>query len=104
MTFVRTKTQYFTPTTGSTVTLANANADVRVFLNPAGSLLALTVEMPTNPFNGQSCVISSSNAITSLTLSVAGGVTILSALTSMTANAFGGWTWCSNPNTWFRTG
>lgn len=102
MAFIRTNTQEFTPTTGTTVTIGNANADIRAFINPAGTLANLTIAMPNAPFNGQECVICSSKILTSLTITVGGGVTILSVPVSLAVDSFAAWVWSASSNTWFR--
>ena len=60
--------QYVTPTTGATVTV-NATGKVALLINPAGTLLALTVALPGSPSDGDVVTISSSQIITGLTIS-----------------------------------
>ncbi len=61
------KYQYVAPTAGSTVTISN---DVRsVIINPAGTLNTLTIAFPSAPADGQIISISSTQAVTTLTVS-----------------------------------
>lgn len=99
MTYILPKVQYATPTTGQTVTIANAEDDIRVIINPAGALPALTVAMPNAPFTGQKVELCSTQAITTLTMS---GGTIAGGLTSFAVNSFGTWTYYSPNTTWYR--
>lgn len=69
--------QTATPTTASTVTI-NAATNV-MCINPAGTLVALTISLPTASYDGQLLVIIFSQAVTTITLS---GVSSLSALTT----------------------
>lgn len=63
------------PTTGGTVTVANTNR--RTVLNPAGTLATLTVALPTG-IDGQLLTVTSTQIVTSLTVSSAGN-TVLGA-------------------------
>ncbi len=55
------------PTTGSTVTLVTTNAIT--IINPSGSLLALTINLPASPADGQKQTVAFTQIITGLTLS-----------------------------------
>lgn len=90
--------QYETPTTGSTVT---SNGKTQLILNPAGAILALTVVFPASPADGQRFGISSTQPITTLTLS---GGTILAGLTTIGANGFAAWIYSNDASEWIRTG
>lgn len=61
-----------TPTTGQTVAVPNNVTDVNII--PAGPLLALTVNFPTAPYDGQNLIISTTQNITNLTLVAVTGV------------------------------
>lgn len=103
MSFLRAKVQYAAPTTGQTVTIANASADVRLILNPSGTLVNLTIEMPSAPYEGQMVQICTSQIVTSLTMSFAG--IILDALATLAgAHSYGKWVYCSTGNSWYRAG
>ena len=62
------------PTVGQTVTIANQDGDIRLIINPAGTLATLTVTMPSAPRDGQVVEICSSKIVTLLTMT---GGTIL---------------------------
>lgn len=100
MSYILPKIQYAAPTTGQTVTIANVEADVRVVINPAGTLLALTVAMPSAPVNGQKVEICSTQIVTTLTMTTGG--TILGALTAFAVNGFGTWVYYSANTTWYK--
>ena len=79
--------QYVQPLTGATVAIA-ANVVVTT-IDPAGALAALTVTMPAAPVDSQVQIVSSTQAITALTLS--GGTFSANAPTSFPAG--GGRVW-----------
>lgn len=91
-------TQYSQPTTGQTVA---ANPGVQMlFIDPAGSLLALTVTLPDSPVDGQVFSMSSSQAITTLTITG----TIVGTLTTMALGGFARFCYSSTATKWFRVG
>ena len=103
MSYISPKKQIATPTTGTTVTVANADGDIRLILNPAGTLLALTVAFPSAPRDGQILAMSSSQILTGLTLTSGG--TILGTLTTMAAvNGYASWVYDLAGTKWYRIG
>lgn len=92
--------QYVTPTTGSTVTV-NSNGYVRLLIDPAGSLLALTVALPSSPTDGDKVEICSTQAITTLTIS---GGTVIGTLTTMAIGTFAHYIFNGTAAKWFRIG
>lgn len=78
--------QTATPTTGATVVCTDASNDAHLVLTPAGTLAALTITLPTNANSrvGQKVSISSSQILTSLTIS-GSGLTIANAPTTFAA-------------------
>lgn len=75
-------------TTGQTQAFADNPLNSVMYLKPAGTLAAQTVNLPSNANSktGQECKLISSQAITALTLGqIGGGATILGAPTGMTA-------------------
>lgn len=92
--------QYVTPTTGSTVNV-NTNGYVRLLINPAGTLVALTVALPASPQDGDILELCSSQVVTGLTMS---GGTIIGALTSMAVATFAKYTYSATAAQWFRSG
>lgn len=95
------KTYRYTPLTGTTVNIP-ADAEV-VYIEPAGTIAALTVNMPPNPYDGQELNICTTQTITALTQSVASG-TLRGALTAGSANGFGKWKYSLSNTTWYRMG
>ena len=80
------------PLTGATVSAGVTKANETLFINPAGTLTALTVTLPTaaNSRVGQIVRVFISQIVVSLTISVSGGgVVIGSALDASIANASG---------------
>lgn len=91
--------QYATPTAGSTVA-ANSNTTALV-LEPAGLLATLTVTMPSGPIDGQVFTVTSTQIVTTLTMS---GGTIKSVLASFSANGFASWIYGATGAAWYRIG
>lgn len=88
------------PTTGQTVTIANADVDISLIIEPAGTLLALTVSMPSTPYDGQKVSLMSTQILTGLTLS---GGTLVGALTTIAAvNGFASYVYSSSQSKWYR--
>jgi len=54
----------FTPTTGGTVNMVTKQYNI---INPAGSLLALTINMPSSPANNDVVFIKFTQAVTTVT-------------------------------------
>ena len=62
------------PTTGATVVMQGGTTDSTLNLTPAGTLLNLTVTMPTAPQLGDKARIVTSNAITNLVVNGASSI------------------------------
>lgn len=90
--------QYATPTTGSTIT-ASTSGNVTLLINPAGTLLALTVALNASPSDGDALTIASSQAITGFTMS---GGTVIGALTTMAVGTFATYMYSATSAQWFR--
>lgn len=88
--------QYVTPTTGQTVVANGAGALV---INPAGTLVALTITFPASPVDGQAFEILSTQVVTTMTL---GGGTIASALTTIGVNGAARWKYSTSAASWLR--
>lgn len=97
--FIPTK-QYVTPTTGATVSVGTTGYTT-LFINPAGSLLALTVNLPSSPIDGDTVEVHSSQAITTLTM---GNGTIIGPLTTMAIATFAKYRYYSDTTSWTRVG
>lgn len=67
----------YTPLTGATIALSSGSS--MAFLNPAGTIAALTLLMPPNPNQGQTMQLSFKQIVTALTLQDASGVAISGA-------------------------
>lgn len=100
MTYLPPSVQYTTPTTGSTVN-ASVGSNVFLLINPAGTLVALTLALNGSPVNGDLLTISSTQIITGLTMS---GGTIIGALTTMAVATFARYMYSSDASKWFRVG
>lgn len=74
------------PTTGTTVTMAQSPLDGTTWLNPAGTLASLTVELPARAVSvvGQRRTITTTQLIQSLSVVSTGG-TIIGSVTSLAA-------------------
>lgn len=92
--------QYATPTTGSTVTIGSTGS-TRLILNPAGTLVALTVTLPSSPSDGDYVQLCSSQAITTLTMN---GGTIVGSLTTAAIGTFAAYIFNATTSSWFRIG
>lgn len=92
--------QYATPTTGSTVTVGSTGS-TRLLLNPAGSLVALTIAFPSTPSDGDIVQMGSSQAITTVTMS---NGTVIGPLTTMAIGTFATYLYSSTTSSWFRIG
>lgn len=93
-------TQYVTPTTGSTVN-ANNHGNLTLLIDPAGTLLALTVALNGSPTDGDEITIGSSQIVTGLTIS---GGTVISTLTSLAVGSFAKFKYNATATKWFRIG
>jgi hypothetical protein len=91
---------YVTPTTGSTITLSQSRHQ-KLIINPSGTLLALTVALPSSPNDGDVVNIASSQIITTFTLSNA---TIVGALTTLAVATFASYMYSATASKWFRVG
>ncbi len=86
--------QYATPLTGTTVTMTQAY----LLLNPAGTLAALTITLPSSPVPGQLATFATSQAITALTITGTIDVT----LTTLAAGGRATFMYESNSAKWFQ--
>ena len=80
----------FTPTTGQTVAAPDNAANAILYITPASTLAALTVNLPSdaNSILGQQVRVATTQTLTSLTVAQAGGgQTLIGAPTTLAANA-----------------
>ena len=87
-----------TPVAGATVAMSAPS----LYLTPAGTLATLTINLPAASYPGQMATITSTQAVTALTLHTATGGTVTGAPTALVANtevrmrwvsAAVGWAW-----------
>ena len=75
-----------TPSTGDTITLVTTNT--RTILNPAGTIAALTINMPASPVDGQIQMVASTQIVTTLTVSGNGNSIIGNPVTLAVGQSF----------------
>jgi len=92
--------EYYTPTTGFSYTIANATRFL--ILEPSGGLASGTITMPAAPVTGQVVSLLSTKAVTSLTHNPNTGQTLLSPITSMTAQGRYAWIYYAPTTTWYH--
>lgn len=79
----------------------NTNGYTKLLINPAGTLVALTVTFPGSPQDMDLIEVSSTQAITTLTMN---GGTIIGPLTTMAIGTFAQYIFNSDSSSWFRIG
>lgn len=84
---VETGYSYQAPLTGFSITIANGIQTL--LLDPAGTLATGTITMPSAPADGQVVEVTSSQTITSLTVSANTGQSIKNAPTALTVSTTG---------------
>lgn len=85
----------FTPTTGGTVALTNNQYNI---INPAGALLALTVNLPSSPANNDCVFIKFTQNVTTVTY---GNGTVVDGITAPTAGGLTVLTYDSGTTSWY---
>ena len=95
------KRQDAAPTTGQTVDMDDDAENL--VLTPAGTIAALTVNMPVNPYDGQRVTLASSQTVTALTMAAAGKA-LNAGLTTIGAALFGSWRYRAANTMWYRIG
>lgn len=91
---------YNTPATGNTVTMAAYER--RCINDPAGALAALTIVLPPNPVDAQVAGISSTQAVTALTVNAGtGGAAVVGAPAALTAGQAFTMLYRSTGNSWY---
>jgi hypothetical protein len=93
---------YNAPATGFSITIGNAVKGL--VLDPAGTLATGTITMPGNPHDGRVVKISSSQAVTALTLTPNTGQSFSAggAVSTLAANSAISYIWRNSLNTWYR--
>lgn len=94
----------YTPVTTDVISLPGYAETVLV--TPAGTIAALTINMPATPADGQRVNLVFDQAVTALTQQIASGSghTLKGALTAATAKGFGEWQFRLSNKTWYRVG
>ena len=90
-----------TPSVGFLITVANNIGSL--ILNPTGTLSSGTITFPSAPVDGQILRISSTQIISSLTLSPASGQAISNAVTTLAAGGAVAYQYAKSALTWFPT-
>ena len=88
------------PSTGFSIAIPDKCSTV--ILDPAGSLVAGTLTMPATPGNGQILRVTSTQAVSTLTLSPHGAETIKNAPAAMVAGVGFGYIYVTANTTWYR--
>jgi hypothetical protein len=95
---VAPSTQYSQPTTGTTITTNSGFGHLTHVIDPAGTLAALTITLPSNPRNGAKVTYAATQAVTALTWS---GGTLGIAQAGFTAGQHLTLTYVSSQGKWF---
>jgi hypothetical protein len=90
---------YFTPTTGTTVSLTGVPI---VVIDPAATIAALTISLPSSPADGLTFIIGFTRQVTSITW--ANGTIGGTSLTSRVAGGHMHATYLATPGKWFLNG
>lgn len=92
-----------TPLTGASIQVRD-NVECLI-VDQAGTIAALTINMPLNPYDGQAVEMSFDEVVTALTMTASGsGQTIRGALTAATAKGFARWRYSLATKVWYRVG
>ena len=89
-----------TPSTGFSITIGDGVGTL--VLNPAGTLATGTITMPASPINGQEIRFSSSQIVTTLTVSANAGQTISNAPATIVAGQGFAYIYNTSGTNWFR--
>jgi hypothetical protein len=93
---------YVAPLTGATVT-PDVGTEVALIV-PAGTIAALTLNMPASPYDGQEFTASFDQIVTALTMAAPASATLKGALTAATAKGFAKWMYNKADTSWYRIG
>jgi hypothetical protein len=87
--------------TGFNIALGNAQIE-NLFIDPAGTLATGTVTLPAAPSDAQRVRFSTTQTITTLTVSAGGAQTVMNAPTTLAAGAGIGYIYDAANTTWYR--
>jgi hypothetical protein len=90
---------YVAPLTGATVTMAAAQD--RLVIDPAGTLAALTVQLPPSPVEGQLASFSTTKALTVLTVQGQSGASVAGAVLTLPIGGVLGFIYRTSSKTWY---
>lgn len=87
----------------STASIQISDQAQGLIIKPAGTIAALTVTMPANPWDGQVVRLTSTQTVTTLTHQASGSQTLNGALTTIGAavSTHGKWTYRLADTTWY---
>lgn len=94
----------YVPVTTDVITLPDYAEDVSII--PAGTIAALTINMPALPRDKQRVTFAFDQVVTALTqqISSGSGHTLKGALTAAAAKGFGTWMYRTQGKIWYRVG
>lgn len=95
--FLAQPADYQVPLTGFSITPIAG----KTILNPAGTLATGTITMPATPFDGMMVRVSTTQTITSLTVSANTGQSISNAVTTLAAGGRLGYIYRAANATWY---
>lgn len=99
-------TQAATPTTGFSIAVQQVSSNTWLLLTPAGTLAAGTITLPLNSVtpDGQELLVSSTQVITALSVSLNGAAAANGFPTTLAANGFFRMRFYQPANSWYRVG
>lgn len=97
-------TQHITPTTGFNAAVASSASPTWLLIQPASTLASGTITLPNSPTDGIELIVSSTQAITALSVSLNGALAANGAPTTLAANGFFRLRYYKTFNTWYRIG
>jgi len=99
-------TEYSSPLTGATVTIATSAGNAHLIVTPAGTISTLTITLPAvaGLVDKQEVLINSTQVVTTLTVDGNGATAVLGEPASLSANDFFRLKYDALMTTWYRIG
>jgi hypothetical protein len=100
-------TEYSSPLTGATVTIATASGNAHLIVTPAGTIAALTIKLPAvaGLVDKQEILVNCTQIVTTLTMDANGATAILGAPSTLaSANEYFRLKYDALMTTWYRVG
>jgi hypothetical protein len=99
-------TQLVVPTTGFNIAITQNGNNAWLLMQPTGTLATGTITLPLNTVasDGQEVLVTSTQIITSLSISLNGASAVNGAPTTMAANTFFKLRFYQPTNSWYRVG